>query len=706
MAGVTDLARDPRPGPTTPQCQASAPPPAPPAGARAVAAGPAGAMLGQGEEWLRRLAEHSDNVIFWVNDLRRRRILYVSPSYRRFWGLDPEALYADPAAWRRIVHPDDWSRAEAAFRTMADAGLFDQEYRIVLPNGDVRWVRDRGFPIDDGAGAVDRIAGIAEDVTDRKRREERVARLQAMTAALSRAVGREQVAEVIVEQARATLGANLGVVAALSDDGREFVTLRLVGYPPEVVPTLARVSVDAPTLFGEAVRRREPVFVESRLERAAISPHLAAIPIAGGTGAAAALPLLIEGRLIGAVGLGFPTDRPIAGEERDFLRAVADLCAQSLEWARLFDAERQARLAAEAAEGRFRATFEQAAVGVAHVDLDGRWLRVNQKLCDILGYTGDELLARTFQELTYLPDLDAGLANARRLVAGEIASYSIEKRYVHKDGSPIWVQATTALARPPAAEPYVIAVVEDIAERKALERLQEEFLASASHDLKNPLGAIKGQAQVLRRRLTRDGETARDRLDTGLAAIDAAATRMTALIDELVDVVRLRSGQSLELQEGSMDIVVLARRVAEEYRRVSERHTIRVDAPLPAVVGWWDEHRLERVLANLLTNAIKYSPDGGEIVVRVDLEQGPTGPRSVLAVTDRGVGIPAADLPHVFERYRRGGNVGGIAGSGIGLFGSRRIVEQHGGTIEVTSHEGLGSTFTLRLPLGPEAKPT
>jgi signal transduction histidine kinase len=127
---------------------------------------------------------------------------------------------------------------------------------------------------------------------------------------------------------------------------------------------------------------------------------------------------------------------------------------------------------------------------------------------------------------------------------------------------------------------------------------------------------------------------------------------------------------------------------------------------VPAVVGWWDERRLERVLANLLTNAIKYSPDGGEILVRVDLEQGPTGPRSLLAVTDCGVGIPAADLPHVFERYRRGGNVGGIAGSGIGLFGSRRIVEQHGGTIEAASREGNGSTFTLRLPLGPEAKAT
>ena len=114
----------------------------------------------------------------------------------------------------------------------------------------------------------------------------------------------------------------------------------------------------------------------------------------------------------------------------------------------------------------------------------------------------------------------------------------------------------------------------------------------------------------------------------------------------------------------------------------------------------WDADRLTRVLENLVANAVKYSPAGSTVVVRVDFEEAPNGPLAVLSVADQGVGIPAADLPHIFERFRRGGNVAGrIAGSGLGLWGSQRIVAQHGGTITIDSAEGSGTTVTVRLPL-------
>jgi PAS domain S-box-containing protein len=119
---------------------------------------------------------------------------------------------------------------------------------------------------------------------------------------------------------------------------------------------------------------------------------------------------------------------------------------------------------------RFRTTFERAAVGIAHVATNGRWLRVNQKLCDIVGYSPDELMTRSFQDITHPEDLDSDLEQMRALLAGEIEQYSMEKRYLRKDGMPIWIHLTGTLVRDAAGAPdYFIAVVENIARRKAAE---------------------------------------------------------------------------------------------------------------------------------------------------------------------------------------------------------------------------------------------
>jgi signal transduction histidine kinase len=130
------------------------------------------------------------------------------------------------------------------------------------------------------------------------------------------------------------------------------------------------------------------------------------------------------------------------------------------------------------------------------------------------------------------------------------------------------------------------------------------------------------------------------------------------------------------------------------------RHTVQVEADSEPLVGDWDAGRLGRALANLLSNATKYSPDGGEVVVGLAREQGAGGAWAVLRVRDRGIGIPAADLPHVFEPFYRAANaVAQAGGAGIGLAGARQIVEQHGGMIDVESRDGEGTTVTVRLPL-------
>jgi signal transduction histidine kinase len=181
------------------------------------------------------------------------------------------------------------------------------------------------------------------------------------------------------------------------------------------------------------------------------------------------------------------------------------------------------------------------------------------------------------------------------------------------------------------------------------------------------------------------------RLDT----IQSSVSALSAQIEELHDATRLQAGRALDLFPRPTDLVALARECVLKHQPMSESHTLRVESDVPELVGTWDAARLERVLANLVANAIKYSPAGGDVLVRV----GRDADSAVVSVTDRGIGIPAADVPHIFEHYRRASNVAGqIAGSGLGLAGARDIIRQHGGAITVESEEGRGTTFLVRLP--------
>src|SRR5829696_3020318 len=247
---------------------------------------------------------------------------------------------------------------------------------------------------------------------------------------------------------------------------------------------------------------------------------------------------------------------------------------------------------------------------------------------------------------------------------------------------------------------------DELAARGRAEAEKEAFLDAVAHDLGNPLTTVKGQAQLLRRR-ARQGRADLATLETGLGAIEGATDRATRLIAELTDAARLEAQRPLDLRRTAIDLVELAEASITESQAAAAGHPLHLETGVAEVVGLWDADRLTRVLENLVANAIKYSPAGSPVVVRVDRQEAPDGPVAVLSIADQGVGIPADDLPHIFERFRRGGNVAGrIAGSGLGLWGSHRIVAQHGGTITIDSTEGQGTTVTVRLPLnGGEVMP-
>jgi signal transduction histidine kinase len=223
---------------------------------------------------------------------------------------------------------------------------------------------------------------------------------------------------------------------------------------------------------------------------------------------------------------------------------------------------------------------------------------------------------------------------------------------------------------------------------------RDEFIATVSHDLKSPLTFIKGMANLRRRRAARSIET--EPLISALEQIESSAGRMAQQLDAIVDSSRLESGRPLELHREPTDIVALANKAIAERQAMSDRHVLDVTSSEPRLIGNWDQLRLGRVLDNLLDNAVKYSPRGGaiEVLIRLDSED------AVISVRDRGEGIPPSDLPHVFERFRRGKNVEGrIPGTGIGLHGVRQLIELHHGSITAESQLGEGTTMTMRLPL-------
>jgi PAS domain S-box-containing protein len=359
-------------------------------------------------------------------------------------------------------------------------------------------------------------------------------------------------------------------------------------------------------------------------------------------------------------------------------------------------------------EEQFRATFEQAAVGMAHVGLDGRWLRVNHRLCEIVGYSPEQLLARTFQDITHPADLDGDLEQMQRLVAGEIETYTRDKRYVRPDGSPIWVALTVSLVRHADGSPdYFLGVVQDVDARRKAEdqsaaalRARDDVLGAVSHDLRTPLTAIAGSTQLLQQRLAQIG-VGDERLLRTVERILGASRRMARMMEDLVDAARLEAGQPLALERAPTDLVGLVRTTVAEQEPTSRHHALQVSTSEPRLVGDWDAGRLRRALENLISNAIKYSPRGGEVHVEVSSEASVGSSWAVVRVVDQGLGIPSSDLPYVFERFRRAGNVGSIAGTGIGLAGTCQIVRQHGGSLDVHSQEGRGSTFIMRLPLRP-----
>ncbi len=241
-------------------------------------------------------------------------------------------------------------------------------------------------------------------------------------------------------------------------------------------------------------------------------------------------------------------------------------------------------------------------------------------------------------------------------------------------------------------------VLEDVSELRRLQRIRAEFIDNLSHELRTPLTTISLLAETA----SRDAESASPRLRDRISKIEVETGHLTQMVNELLDLSRIESGTA-QLLLDDVDLVRVARSTAERLRLFAERQGLRIEMDVPDRVSpvRGDEDRLGQVLINLLHNAVKFSPNGGEIVVGVREDEGEVR----VWVRDPGVGVPRADLSRIFERFYKvdRARVRGRGGTGLGLSIARHVVESHGGRIWAESEEGAGSTFTFTVPLARDA---
>ncbi len=432
-------------------------------------------------------------------------------------------------------------------------------------------------------------------------------------------------------------------------------------------------------------------------------------------------PVFVNGMLYGT--LNFVSVSPPSKDFEPYKREIIELMARDIGQS---IATMQTKKALEKSENRFRNTFEQATVGITHISLEGKFLRVNQKLCDILGYTSAELMKLKFHDITYPEDLALDEKYIPQIIAGVLDSCTYEKRYIRADGSVIWANLTFGLAILAKGESaHFIAIVEDISDRKKTElalaqsrdkleqasQAKDDFIARISHELRTPLNSILGFSGVLQDELRLDPQKLHS-----VNIIHQSGQHLLTLINNILDFSKLNAKKlALELQV--FNLIQFLEEIASIFQLRAQQKDLNfethISPSLPKAVCS-DETKLRQVLFNLLSNAVKFT-DTGSIMLKVGYVE-EFEPEHSLApnnsytrftkirfqVEDTGNGIPLHELTEIFAPFRQvKGNAENQEGTGLGLTISQEIVQLMGGKIELTSKISQGTIFwfDLEFPL-------
>ena len=632
--------------------------------------------LRESEERFRNIADHSP-VMIWLTEADGRCIWLNKPWYD-FTGQAPEEGLG--LGWLDAVHPEDAQRSAEIFRNANARGEpFSFEYRLRRKDGIYRWCIDSAAPRFGAEGEFLGYVGSVIDITERKEAEDALLKSEAQWNAAI-----ENFAE--------------GAILATEDEQVIYwnpAAREMHGFnrPDEFIEPLEKTPITFQLWTPDGGRLLElDEWPMRRIKR---------------------------GETVRDLELGIR--RPDQGWEKIFSYSgtmVETAGGERLIFLTCRDLTelRQAEQALRESEEKYRAIFERAAVGMGRVLFDdARWVEVNDAFCNMLGYSPEEMRATPWPQITHPEDIELDLVPFRRMTAGELESYSVEKRFIHKEGHLVWARLTLSLVRDPHGAPdYEIAIIENITARKeaeeALRRLTEElerrveertaelsaanreleaFSYSVSHDLRAPLRHIAGFVEMLE---AASGEALDETGRRYVRIISDSARHMGQLIDDLLTFSRI-GRTAMKIVPVGLDRLVeqSLRELAPEIKGRPIEWRIE---PLPQVQG--DPVLLRTVMTNLLSNALKYTRHRNPAVIEIGCRH--EGGDVVCRVKDNGAGFDMRYADKLFGVFQRLHRAEEFEGTGIGLASVKRIVERHGGRVWAEGALDRGAAFHFTLP--------
>lgn len=575
---------------------------------------------------------------------------------------------------------------------------YREEFRIRLPNGDVRWISARCTIRRNTAGAAVGLSGLIMDITDRKMGEEALRKSEAKLAAevqmmhdLYRSSNRllaitdlNTALKEVLAFAVQLLNADFGNFQLYNETTGVLELAAQQGIDAAFITAFREVDCNENTICGRAIRTGKRIVIEN-VEQAELADPDRDIAIAVGFRAFQSTPLFdSNGKLLGVLSTYFRT--PHHPADADLMKLDLYI-RQAID----FVGRMRAEEALSRSEENYRVIVNQSIAGILKVDFSGNVIFSNERFGEMLGYPIEELMQLTVSDIVYKEDAARDAVLFERLV-NEGKAYEIEKRLLCKDGSVIWVNNQISPILDHKGRPYSAVIISvDITRQKAVEKQKDEFIGVASHELKTPLTGIKAYGQLLNKEFRNIDQQESAAL---IMKLNGQIDRMVKLVYALLDTSMISGGQ-LAVQKEQFDLGLLIEEKLKEAQQIGPNHQFSYHScNLPKITA--DRERIGQVLTNLMTNAIKYSPEGSQVVVSCEN----AGDHVKVTVRDWGVGISSAMQEKVFERFYRidTPTSAPVQGFGLGLYIAAEIIKKHGGTIGVDSHPGQGSVFYFTLP--------